>query len=101
MNRMSRMFAQWIDMSLSPSSANESTSSDCGDVPGHYCHHRRKRVPPPLPTHRDGASPSASSATSSNDSFQLFDSDSNKTKVEEGEGERGEERVNQESILLL
>ena len=101
MNRMSRMFAQWIDMSLNPSSTNEFTSSDCGDVPGHYCHHRRRRVSPHPPTHCDRASPGASSATSSNDSFQLFDSDSNKTEVEEVEGERGEERVNQESILLL
>ena len=103
MNRMLRMFAQWIDMSLSPSSTNESSSSDRGDVPGRYRHRRRRRmVPLPPTTHHDGASPStSSSATSSNDSFQLFDSDSNETEVEEGEGERGEERVNQESILLL
>ena len=99
MNRMSRMFAQWIDMSLSPSSTNESSLSDRGDVPGPYRHRRRRRmVPPPLPTHHDGASPStSSSATSSNDSFQLFDSDSNETEVEEGEGERGEERGGSES----
>ena len=90
MNRMSRMFAQWIDMSLSPSSTNETSSSDREDVPGRYRHRRRRRVPPPPPTHHDGTSPSTSSATSSNDSFQLFDSDSNETEIEEGEGERGE-----------
>ena len=87
MNRMSRMFAQWIDMSLSPGSNNES-SPDREDVPGRYRHRRSRRVPPP-PASRDGASLSTSSATSSNDSFQLFDSDSNEIEVEE-EGERGE-----------
>ena len=98
MNRMSRMFAQWIDMSLSPSSTNESLSSDHGDVPGRYRHRRNRRIPPPRPpTHRDGASPSTSSVTSSNNSFQLFDSDSNETEVEEGEGEMGEERGKGES----
>ena len=95
MNRMSRMFAQWIDMSLNPDPSS-SSSSNHGAVPSRYRHRRSRRVPPP--THRDGASPSASSATSSsNDSFQLFDSDSNEAEVEEGEGERGEERGESES----
>ena len=92
MNRMSRMFAQWIDMSLNPDRSS-SSSSNRGAVPSRYRHRRIRRVPPPPPTHHDGASPSASSATSSsNDSFHLFDSDSNEAEVEEGEGERGEER---------
>ena len=93
MNRMSRMFAQWIDMSLNTDPTSLS-SSNRGAVPSRYRHCRSRRVPPPPPpTHRDGASPSTSSATSSsNDSFQLFDSDSNEAEVEEGEGERGKER---------
>ena len=106
MNRMSRMFAQWIDMSLSPSSTNETSSSDHEDVPGRYRHHRRRRVPPPPPTHHDETSPSTSSVTSSNDSFQLFDSDSNETEMEEQEGERGESEFRDhpatlDDILLL
>ena len=92
MNRMSRMFAQWIDMSLNPDRSS-SSSSNRGAVPSRYRHRRSRRVPPPPPIHHDGASPSASSATSSsNDSFHLFDSDSNEAELEEGEGERGEER---------
>ena len=90
MNRMSRMFAQWIDMSLSPSSTNETSSSDHEDVPGRCRHCKSRRMPPTPLTHLDGASPSTSSVTSSNDSFQLFDSDSNETDMEESEEEKGE-----------
>ena len=92
MNRMSRMFARWIDMSLNPGSDNE--TSDREEVPGRY---RRRRVPPP--TTDRGASPTALSSSSSDNSFQLFDSDSEETveeekkeeKEKEGEGEREEE----------
>ena len=88
MSRMSRMFAQWIDMSLSPNSNNE---SNLEEAPGRYRSRRNRRVPHP-PSHRDRASSSTSPATSSSDSFQLFDSDSNETEIEEG-GERGSGRV--------
>ncbi|MCG8623365.1 MAG: hypothetical protein MJE68_15405 [Proteobacteria bacterium] len=91
MNRMSRMFAQWIDMSLNPDRSSSSSSSNRGAVPSRYRNRRSRRVPPPPPPHHDGVSPGASSATSSsNDSFHLFDSDSNEAEVEEGDGERGE-----------
>lgn len=91
MNRMSRMFARWIDMSLNPGSDNE--TSDREEVPGRY---RRRRIPPP--TSDRGASPTALSSSSSDNSFQLFDSDSEETveeekrkeKEKEGEGEREE-----------
>lgn len=100
MNRMSRMFAQWIDMSLSPGSTND--SSDREGAPSRY--RRRRRIfPPTAPPPPDGASPTTtntttttttSSNTSSNNSFQWFDSE-NEEAVEEGEGEEeGRERGN-------
>lgn len=100
MNRMSRMFAQWIDMSLSPGSTND--SSDRERAPSRY--RRRRRIfPPTAPPPPDGASPTTtntttttttSSNTSSNNSFQWFDSE-NEEAVEEGEGEEeGRERGN-------
>ena len=98
MNRMSRMLAQWIDMSLSPDSTNE--SGDREEVPGRYRHMRRRMAPPTSAT--DGASPTTtSSATSSNNSFQLFDSDNEEEKEERRSEDKGERCEPTEHPLTL
>ena len=103
MSRMSRMFAQWIDMSIDP--------SDNQDHGGRRGRRRRRRVAEggqrdegdgrqPSHSGREPQSPAASPSSSDEGSFQLFP-DSDNEKADEKADEKTDEKADENATTHL